>query len=402
MAVDYLPATWLTGYSSDATHMKLTWASLTPLVNGEDDIRDILRKISELIEAKYDALVDAAVPTTVPTKFTASTSTRYNDSTSEFEEKHGLLFDLTVDSTSLASETQIVAVNKDMVTAISILHELEGKVSALEGKMSDLYMRPRMPYTQDAFVGDKLRLDADLIPEWTTQQMPESEAKFSKFSVTSFGGGKGLESVTIEEIELRIQILIQVITDLEGKMAELSMRPRMAYTQEHDAGQILILVDDGNDEPDWDDDMLPTVTTTSNTSPVQTTSYTTPGTRKIKNKTTMKHQIKQPWISISSDGDTVASGTDTSTTTPTAGNPTTTTQTTYAVGRIRAGKIYHFEATVSGLGWVETGTYMETNWPGDFEPGTDDVEFTTYDTPSTLPTTTRTTTGTTTTTTTSP
>jgi hypothetical protein len=60
-----------------------------------------------------------------------------------------------------------MAVNKDEKAALDTLLDLESIVTALEGKMEELFMRPRMPYTQDAFVGDKLRLDGNLQPEWT-------------------------------------------------------------------------------------------------------------------------------------------------------------------------------------------------------------------------------------------
>jgi hypothetical protein len=105
MAVDYLPASWITGtVVSDGTYLQIPWSSLSASVTTETDIRNILRDISLAVEATYDALVAAALPETIPTKFTPSTNTRYNESSAEFEEKHGTLFDLTVDSTSLASE----------------------------------------------------------------------------------------------------------------------------------------------------------------------------------------------------------------------------------------------------------------------------------------------------------
>jgi hypothetical protein len=59
-----------------------------------------------------------------------------------------------------------MSVNKDEVTAITMLTELEAIVTGLEGKMDELYMRPRMPYSQNGFVGDRLELDGNLQPEW--------------------------------------------------------------------------------------------------------------------------------------------------------------------------------------------------------------------------------------------
>ena len=47
-----------------------------------------------------------------------------------------------------------------------LVDALETRVSTLEVKMDDLYMRPRMPYTQGATSGDVLELDIDLIPRW--------------------------------------------------------------------------------------------------------------------------------------------------------------------------------------------------------------------------------------------
>lgn len=58
-----------------------------------------------------------------------------------------------------------------MTEAIGIevlINSLETRVAALEVKMDDLYMRPRMPYSQNAFSGDLLELDGNLIPQWVT------------------------------------------------------------------------------------------------------------------------------------------------------------------------------------------------------------------------------------------
>lgn len=51
---------------------------------------------------------------------------------------------------------------------LSILDELESRIVELEGKMDDLYMRPRMPYSAGASSGDILELDGVLIPQWVT------------------------------------------------------------------------------------------------------------------------------------------------------------------------------------------------------------------------------------------
>lgn len=56
----------------------------------------------------------------------------------------------------------------DEQTVDALIFELENRVSVLEGKMDDLFMRPRMPYTQNAVEGDFLTLDADLTPIWST------------------------------------------------------------------------------------------------------------------------------------------------------------------------------------------------------------------------------------------
>jgi hypothetical protein len=101
MAVDYTPSTWVTGIDvTDATYCQIPWAELGDAAQNETDIREILRGLSNTINTHYDSLSSPDIPT----KFNSSKSTRYNDSSGEFEEKHGLQFDLTVDSTSLASE----------------------------------------------------------------------------------------------------------------------------------------------------------------------------------------------------------------------------------------------------------------------------------------------------------
>lgn len=101
MAVNYTPSDWLTGIVvSNATYCQIPWTALGDATQGEADIRNILRGLAESIKAHYDN----PSPDDVPTKFTASKSTKYNDSTLEFEERQGWVFDLTVDSTSLATE----------------------------------------------------------------------------------------------------------------------------------------------------------------------------------------------------------------------------------------------------------------------------------------------------------
>ena len=107
MAVDYTPSDWLTGIVlTDATYCKIPWTALgitwieTGGTDPQEDIRNILRGLAASIKTHYDN----PAPDDTPTKFTASTSTKYNDSTLEFEERNGWTFDLSVDSTSLASE----------------------------------------------------------------------------------------------------------------------------------------------------------------------------------------------------------------------------------------------------------------------------------------------------------
>ena len=46
--------------------------------------------------------------------------------------------------------------------------ELEFMVNELEAKVTDLWARPKMPYSQGAASGDILELDANLIPQWVT------------------------------------------------------------------------------------------------------------------------------------------------------------------------------------------------------------------------------------------
>lgn len=54
----------------------------------------------------------------------------------------------------------------DPIDLFSQLDDLKQILTILEGKMDELYMRPRMPYSQGASVNDTLKLDADLKPEW--------------------------------------------------------------------------------------------------------------------------------------------------------------------------------------------------------------------------------------------
>jgi hypothetical protein len=59
-------------------------------------------------------------------------------------------------------------VNDDNKALLGILNGLEATVTMLEGKMDELYMRPRMPYSQNGSVGDTLELDGNLTPQWVT------------------------------------------------------------------------------------------------------------------------------------------------------------------------------------------------------------------------------------------
>lgn len=101
MAVDYTPSKWISGIVvTDATYCQIPWSELGDAVQNETDIRNILKGLNGTIKTHYD---DPS-PDDVPTKFTVSQSTRYNDSSGEFEEKNGWTYDLSIDSTSLASE----------------------------------------------------------------------------------------------------------------------------------------------------------------------------------------------------------------------------------------------------------------------------------------------------------
>ena len=48
------------------------------------------------------------------------------------------------------------------------IHSARDRLATLESKLDDLFMRPRMPYSQNAFSGDILELDANLEPQWVT------------------------------------------------------------------------------------------------------------------------------------------------------------------------------------------------------------------------------------------
>jgi hypothetical protein len=101
MAVVYTPSSWISGIDvTNAIYCQIPWTELGDADQNESDIRNILRGLSDTIKDHYDS----PAPDDTPTKFTATTNTKYNDSTNEFEEKSGWTFDLTVDSTSLASE----------------------------------------------------------------------------------------------------------------------------------------------------------------------------------------------------------------------------------------------------------------------------------------------------------
>ena len=101
MAVSYTPSSWVTGIVvTDATYCQIPWTQLGDAVQNETDIRNILRGLADTIKTSYDALPSADVPT----KFASSKNTRYSEAAEEFIENHNWQFDLTVDSTSLATE----------------------------------------------------------------------------------------------------------------------------------------------------------------------------------------------------------------------------------------------------------------------------------------------------------
>jgi hypothetical protein len=107
MAVDYDPTHWIAGIDmTDGTNLLIPWTTLPNTDADNTDVRVLLMELAEIIKAHYDDPTDGGTYPTdeTPTKFTASESTRYNDSTAEFEERNGWTFDLTVDSTSLAPE----------------------------------------------------------------------------------------------------------------------------------------------------------------------------------------------------------------------------------------------------------------------------------------------------------
>lgn len=54
----------------------------------------------------------------------------------------------------------------DPIDLFSQLDDVKHILTLLEGKMDEMYMRPRMPYSQGASTGDTLKLDVDLKPEW--------------------------------------------------------------------------------------------------------------------------------------------------------------------------------------------------------------------------------------------
>lgn len=56
----------------------------------------------------------------------------------------------------------------DPIAMMSEIDDLKVAIAALEGKMDELYMRPRMPYSQGASTNDTLKLDSNLKPVWVT------------------------------------------------------------------------------------------------------------------------------------------------------------------------------------------------------------------------------------------
>lgn len=99
MAVDYIPATWWTGYSSDATNLKVTWGSLDGVADGETDIREILLALLNETVTHKDTLEGGAIPT----KFDIFTNNVYDEADNEIEYTFTVKFVMTP-TTTLASE----------------------------------------------------------------------------------------------------------------------------------------------------------------------------------------------------------------------------------------------------------------------------------------------------------
>ena len=99
MAVSYTPVTWWSGYSSDATNLKVTWASLDGVADGETDIREILLALLNETVTHKDTLTGGDIPT----KFDIFTNNVYDEADNEIEYTFTVKFVMTP-TTTLASE----------------------------------------------------------------------------------------------------------------------------------------------------------------------------------------------------------------------------------------------------------------------------------------------------------
>jgi len=99
MSVSYTPVTWWSGYSSDATNLKVTWAELDGVSDGEDDIREILLALLNETVTHKDTLTGGDIPT----KFDIFTNNVYDEADNEIEYTFTVKFVMTP-TTTLASE----------------------------------------------------------------------------------------------------------------------------------------------------------------------------------------------------------------------------------------------------------------------------------------------------------
>jgi hypothetical protein len=191
-----------------------------------------------------------------------------------------------------------------------------------------------------------------------------NEDKFSKFDVFSYGGGRGNGGEDKFVLD-KISDLRQRIYLLSVKMDELSMRPRMPYTQGHFSNQKLTLESDGNTEPDWSG----AEPITSDTRTITTDLAVMFGSSYLKNVSNRKVKVRQPHRYKTVSGSTVS--TTTTTTTGPLLPQSTTTETIRAVGFHIAGSVEHFEQVGTSpdvFGWAFSYSFSSDVWPEGFEP----------------------------------
>jgi hypothetical protein len=214
----------------------------------------------------------------------------------------------------------------------------------------DLWRRPRKPTPTPS--GASSIVDAS-----------ESMSNSSKISLgkDSFGTDGLPARATEDYIALEIADIVNRIGILNAKIDELFRRPRMPYTQGHSAGDILILADDGNLEPDWGRAFPPGVFSDVWTS-TNLAGFAT-GNIKNVNKHPQVFKTRQPYRYVTTSGAVISTTIKTMTSTPFT---TTTITNEDAFGNVFEYDKYHFGTG----GWVLTSEFTTTDWGDNGPPGT--------------------------------